>query len=106
MKKLIISSSLMLLFFASCDCNDSQNNTPAELNLVTSSNTSGKITYTNLLAASPMVKSFTVASVDSEGISYNIDTDAVVVSRTNNKLETYTGIRTEFSAGTDKITLS
>lgn len=107
MKKLIISCSLMLLFFASCDSNDSQNNAPAELNLVTSSNTSGKITYTNLLAAAPMVKSFTVASLDSEGISYNSDTDAVtVVSRTNNKLETYTGIRTEFTAGTDNITLS
>lgn len=110
MKNLFITSAFLVLLFASCDSNDSDNNnstdTP-ELTLVTSSNTSGKITYTDLLAAAPMVKSFTIASLDAEGISYNSETDAVIVaSRTNNKLETYTGIKSALKAGTDNLTLS
>lgn len=107
MKNLFISSALLILVFTSCDNSDSDNNSPAELNLVTSSNTSGKITYTNLLAATPMVKSFTVASVDAEGISYDSESDAVILaSRTNNRLEMYTGIKTGFTDGTDNLMLS
>ena len=107
MKNLFICTSLILLLFTSCDSNDSGTYTPAELNLVTSSNTSGKITYTNLLAASPVVKSFTIASLDAEGVSYDSDTDAItVVSRTNNKLETYSGIKVAVSSGIDNLALS
>lgn len=111
MKNLFITSAFLVLVFASCDNNDSDNNNdPAvtpELTLVTSSNTSGKITYTDLLATTPTVKSFTIASLDAEGISYNSDTDAVIVaSRTNNKLETYTGVKSALKAGTDNLMLS
>ncbi|TDE49119.1 hypothetical protein [Flavobacterium sp. GT3P67] len=106
MKNLFISSAFLILLFASCDNNDSDS-TPAEASLVTSSNTSGKITYLDLLATTPMVKSFTVGSLDAEGISYNSDTDAVIVaSRTNNRLETYTGLKTALTAGTDNLMLS
>lgn len=107
MKNLFITSALLLLIFTSCDSNDSENSNTSEATLVTSSNTSGKITYLDLLAASPMVKSFTIASTDDEGISYNSETDAVTVaSRTNNKLETYTGIKSAVKAGTDNLMLS
>jgi len=107
MKNLFITSALLLLIFTSCDSNDSENSNTSEATLVTSSNTSGKITYLDLLAASPMVKSFTIASTDAEGISYNSETDAVTVaSRTNNKLETYTGIKSAVKAGTDNLMLS
>jgi hypothetical protein len=110
MKNLLITSAFLILCFSSCDSNDSGNNTPApapEATLVTSSNTSGKITVTNLLATAPMVKSFTIASLDAEGISYNSETDAVTVaSRTANKLETYTGIKNALTAGTDNLMLS
>lgn len=108
MKNLFITSAFLILCFSSCDNNDSENNTTVpESTLVTSSNTSGKITYTNLLAANPTVKSFTIASLDAEGVSYNSETDAVVVaSRTTNKLETYTGIKNALATGTDNLVLS
>lgn len=109
MKNLFITSAFLILCFSSCDNNDDSENTTVvpESTLVTSSNTSGKITYTNLLATTPTVKSFTIASLDAEGISYNSDTDAVIVaSRTSNKLETYTGIKNALTAGTDNLMLS
>lgn len=106
MKNLFISSAFLMLLFASCDNNDSDSNN-AEASLVTSSNTSGKITYLDLLATTPMVKSYTVGSLDAEGISYDSDTDAVIVaSRTNNRLETYSGLKTSLTAGTDNLMLS
>lgn len=109
MRKLIITSAFLLAILSSCDSSDSEKTNSAEAVLLTSSNTSGKITYQDLLSPSAMVKSFTIASLDAEGISYNSDTDAVIVaSRTNNKLETYTGIKEAVKAGTDnlKLTLS
>ena len=108
MKNLFITSAFLILCFSSCDSNDSENNAPApEATLVTSSNTSGKISFTNLLAATPTVKSFTVGSLDAEGISYNSESDAVIVaSRTSNKLEVYSGIKNAISAGTDNLMLS
>ncbi|MFV8465347.1 hypothetical protein [Flavobacterium sp. LB1P62] len=106
MKFFFITSAFLIVLFASCDNNDS-NSTPAELNLVTSSNTSGKVTYTNLLATMPTVKSYTVSSVDAEGISYNGETDEIIIaSRTNNRLETYSGLKTAFTAGTDNLMLT
>lgn len=107
MKNLFITSGFLFLVFTSCDSNDPENTIMPESTLVTSSNTSGKITYLDLLSASPMVKSFTVGSLDAEGISYNSETDAVIIaSRTNNKLETYTGIKNAVKAGTDNLMLS
>lgn len=106
MKNLFISSAFLMLLFASCDNNDSDS-IPEEASLVTSSNTSGKITYLDLLATTPMVKSYTVGSLDAEGISYDSETDAVILaSRTNNRLETYTGLKTALTAGTDNLMLS
>lgn len=106
MKNLFMSSAFLILLFASCDNNNSDR-TPSESTLVTSSSTSGKITYLDLLATTPMVKSFTVGSLDSEGISYDNVTDAVIVaSRTNNRLETYTGLKSALSTGTDNLMLS
>lgn len=106
MKNLCISSAFLILFFASCDNNDSES-TSKELSLVTSSNTTGKITYSNLLEATPMVQSFTIGSLDAEGISYDSKTDAIIVaSRTNNRLETYTGLKNALATGTDNLMLS
>ena len=100
MKNLFITSAFLVLLFASCDNNDA-NTSSSEATLVTSSNTTGKISYTDLLLPTSMVKSFTIASIDSEGISYNSENDAVIVaSRTNNRLETYNGLKTGFKAGT------
>lgn len=110
MKNVMITSALLIFLFISCDNNDSDNDTPTmtpEATLVTSSNTTGKITYLNLLAASPMVKTFTIASTDAEGISYSSTNDAVIVaSRTNNRLEKYSGVKMAVTAGTDNLTLA
>ncbi|CAD0009938.1 hypothetical protein [Flavobacterium chungangense] len=109
MKNLFITSVFLVLLFTSCDNNDSNDNNSvkAESTLVTSSNTSGKITYMDLLSTTSTVKSFTIASLDAEGISYNSESDAVIVaSRSNNKLETYSGIKSAIKAGTDNLTLS
>jgi len=107
MKNLFITSAFLLVIFSSCDSSDSEKTNSSEAVLLTSSNTSGKITYQDLLSSSATVKSFTIASLDAEGISYNSDTDAVIVaSRTNNKLETYTGIKEAVKAGTDNIKLT
>ena len=79
MKNLFITSAFLVLLFASCDNNDA-NTSSSEATLVTSSNTTGKISYTDLLLPTAMVKSFTIASIDSEGISYNSENDAVIVA--------------------------
>ncbi len=106
MKNLCVSSVLLILFFASCDNNDSEN-VSKELSLVTSSNTTGKITYSNLLEPTPMVQSFTIGSLDAEGISYDSKTDAIIVaSRTNNRLEAYTGLKNALANGMDNLMLS
>lgn len=103
MKNLFISSALLILLFASCDNNDSNSNS-SEATLVTSSNTSGKISYLDLAKPNSMVKSFTIASLDAEGISYDTESDAVIVaSRTSNRLESYSGLKTGFKAGTDNL---
>lgn len=107
MKKIFITSAFLVMMLSSCDSGDSEKMNSTEAVLFTSSNTSGKITYQDLLLPSAMVKSFTITSIDAEGISYNSDTDAVIVaSRTNNKLETYTGIKEAVKAGTDNLKLS
>lgn len=107
MKNLFITSALLLAILSSCDSNDNDTSNTSEAALFTSSNTSGKITYQDLLSSNAMVKSFTIASLDAEGISYNSESDAVIVaSRTNNKLETYTGIKSAVKAGTDNLILS
>ena len=103
MKNLFISSAFLILLFASCDNSDS-NSASAEATLVTSSNTTGKVSYVDLLSPNAIAKSFTIASIDAEGISYDSDTDAVIVaSRTNNRLETYSGLKASFNAGTDNL---
>ena len=103
MKHLFISSAFLILLFASCDNSDS-NSASAEATLVTSSNTTGKVSYVDLLSPNAIAKSFTIASIDAEGISYDSDTDAVIVaSRTNNRLETYSGLKASFNAGTDNL---
>lgn len=107
MKNLFITSAFLALILTSCDNNDSEQMSVSEATLVTSSNTSGKISYLDLLSTSATAKSFTIASLDAEGISYNSDTDAIIVaSRTNNKLESYSGLKSAVKAGADNLMLS
>lgn len=100
MKNLLMGCAVSVLLLASCDNND-EPSTPevkAEAKLVTSSNTTGKVSFIDLLSEGQTTSNLTISSLDAEGISYNSDTDEVMVaSRTNNRLETYTGIQTGLS---------
>jgi hypothetical protein len=83
MKNVFFTSTFLIVLIA-CSDNNNFNFAPAELNLVTSGNTTGKVTYTNLLATMPTLKSFLVGSVDVERISYNgVTYEIIVASRTN-----------------------
>lgn len=111
MKKLFLTLSVFTLTLGACsdDDNNSQNNPSApasELKLITGSNTSGKVSFTNLLETSPAVKSLTVSGVDSDGTYYDSTNDQLIVaSRTNNRLELYTGLKNAIANNTDNLTL-
>lgn len=118
MKKLFLPLALIAISFASCSDDDSMSTnvspmlpdvtpTPAiELKLFTSSNTSGKISFTDLLASTPTPKSFTVTSTDSDGIFYDPFKDQVIqASRTNNKIDVYSGFRNSIISGATDLNL-
>ncbi|GGA73502.1 hypothetical protein GCM10008015_12670 [Flavobacterium palustre] len=106
MKNLFFSCAVVAMAFVSCDNDDAPVSNP-ELTLVTSSNTSGKVTYVNLLEPNAMVKSFTISSLDAEGVSYNPKTDTLIVaSRTNNRLEAYSGVKAAAASGSVSLSLS
>lgn len=106
MKNLFISCAIIALSLTSCSNDDNSMSNP-ELTMVTSSNTSGKVTYINLLEPSAMVSSFTISSLDAEGISYDPSADNIIVaSRTNNRLESYSGVKTAASSAATSLILS
>lgn len=118
MKKLFLPLVIIAISFASCSDDDSMttianpmppNTTPTpaiELKLFTSSNTSGKISFTDLLAASPTPKSFNISSTDSDGIFYDPFRDQIIqISRTNNKVDVYSGLRNSIISGATDLNL-
>ena len=119
MKKLLFPLAIIAISFASCSDDDSMPTpvdpipvdptpTPAvELKLFTSSNTSGAISYTDLLATAPTPKSFSVSSTDSDGIFYDPFKDQVILeSRTNNRVEAYNGLRNAIISSATTLDLS
>lgn len=104
MKNLFFTGALLALLVS---CSDDDSASTPELKLVTASNTSGKISYTDLLMASPTAKTLTVGSLDADGIYYDSATDEVLLaSRTNNRIETYAGLKNSITTVTDNLTLS
>jgi hypothetical protein len=103
---------LLLAFvsaFYACSDNDSPTAPAAtpELRLVTSSNTSGKVSYTDLLASTPNPISFTIGSLDTDGVYYDSTRDEILVaSRSQNKLEIYGGIQNALTANATSLSLS
>ena len=119
MKKLFLPLALVAVLFTSCNDDDSsmvtpepepidQTPTPAqELKLITTSNTSGKISFTDLLATTPTAKSFTISSTDADGVYYDTFKDQVVLaSRTNNRVEAYNGLRNAIISSATTLDLS
>jgi len=113
MKKNLFLAALSFsaIGFVSCsDDDDSENNNGGsndELALFTSSNTSGMISYTDLMVASPVSRNFSIGSTDADGIYYDDEKDEVIVaSRTNNRLEAYGNFRNTLSATGTSLTMT
>ncbi|MEO5777727.1 MAG: hypothetical protein ABIQ27_12545 [Flavobacterium sp.] len=94
MKKTILTSFLLSFVMISCstDNNSSANNearsAKKDFKLFTTSNTTGKVSVTDLNTST--TSSFTVASTDADGAYYFDDSDEfILASRTNNKIELY-----------------
>lgn len=109
-KLFLVALSFSAIVFVSCSSDDNSNNNADNddrLELFTSSNTSGAISYTDLNAASPMARSFGIGSIDSDGIYYDDDKDEVIIaSRTNNRLEVYGNFRNALSGTGTALTMT
>lgn len=108
MKKMFALGTLLSLIAVSCTDDDSMSSqSNPELKLVTSSNTTGKISFVDLLSTNSSVFSFSVNGTDNDGIYYNSFSDEVILaSRTNNRLETYSGLKNGVETNTDNLMLS
>jgi len=100
--------TLLSLIAVSCTDDDSMSSqSNPELKLVTSSNTTGKISFVDLLSTNSSIFSFSVNGTDNDGIYYNSFSDEVILaSRTNNRLETYSGLKNGVETNTDNLMLS
>lgn len=109
-KLFLVALSFSAIVFVSCSSDDNSNNNADNddrLELFTSSNTSGAISYTDLNVASPMARSFGIGSVDSDGIYYDDNKDEVIIaSRTNNRLEVYGNFRNALSGTGTALTMT
>ncbi len=109
MKRIILSiSALALLTSCSDDEATPMTATPAvsELKLVTTSNTTGKVSYSNLLESATTAKLVTVNGLDADGAYFNSETDELMLaSRTNNTLQLYKGLNTSITNNTDALLL-
>lgn len=99
MKNLFLSVSIVSVLFMSCDDNDT-NSANDDLILVTTSNTSGMVSFTNLAKSNPVPANFTVEGVDNDGAFFSpISNRLIIASRTNNRLEQYQGIEEALDGG-------
>ncbi|MFC4818167.1 MULTISPECIES: hypothetical protein [unclassified Flavobacterium] len=105
MKNFFISVVVIGLLTVSCSNDDDSSND--ELKLVTTSNTSSKVSYTNYLSSTTEAKSFTVAGADADGAYFDSENDELIIaSRTNNRLELYTGLNASVKNNEDNLNLS
>ncbi len=93
MKKTIFTSVLLSLTMLSCsddanNANGINRSANKDFKLFTTSNTTGKVSITDLNTST--TSSFTVASLDADGAYYFDDSDEfILASRSNNKIEMY-----------------
>lgn len=108
MKKTILFSAIASLALLSCSDDDTMTAmSTSELKLVTTSNTTGKVSFTNLLTTNPTPVALTVNGLDNDGIFYNSTSDELILaSRTNNRLEVYTGLKSSVAMSADDLMLS
>lgn len=109
MKRIILSISALAFLLTSCSNDEGTPMEPmatSELKLVTTSNTTGKVSYSNLLESPTVAKSLTVNGLDADGAYFNSETDEfMLASRTNNTLQLYKGLNSSVSNNTDALLL-
>jgi hypothetical protein len=111
MKRIILSITALTFLATSCSSEDgtltnTENSTPTELKLITTSNTTGKVSYLNLLESSSMVKSLSINGLDADGAYFNSEQDELILaSRTNNTLQLYKGLNNSVTNNTDALLL-
>lgn len=112
MKKTIFTLSLLSVVMVSCsdDSNNAMNEERSankEFTLFTTSNTTGKVSVTDLNESMPTTYSFTVASTDADGAYYFDDSDEfILASRSNNKVEAYGAVYDAVAANAAALSLS
>lgn len=109
MKRIILSISALAFLLTSCSNEEGTPMEPmatSELKLVTTSNTTGKVSYSNLLESTTVAKSLTVNGLDADGAYFNSETDEfMLASRTNNTLQLYKGLNNSILNNTDALLL-
>ena len=81
MKRIILSISALAFLLTSCSNEEGtpmEPMTASELKLVTTSNTTGKVSYSNLLESTTTAKILTVNSLDADGAYFNSETDEIL----------------------------
>lgn len=105
MKNLFLSISI--IGFLAVSCSNDDDSTNGELKLVTSSNTSGKVSFTNLLSSPSDIRTLSISSTDADGVYFDSDADELIVaSRTYNRLELYKGLNESVKNGTDNLVVT
>lgn len=109
MKKTIFTTAIFSVLMVSCSdeskntINDERSANKA-FTLFTTSNTTGKVSVTNL--NTNMINSFTVASMDADGAYYFSDSDEfILASRTNNRVETYGDVMSAIAMNSPALSL-
>jgi PBP1b-binding outer membrane lipoprotein LpoB len=109
MKRIILSISALAFLLTSCSNDEGTPMEPmatSELKLVTTSNTTGKVSYVDLIKTPTTTKSLTVNGLDADGAYFNSETDEfMLASRTNNTLQLYKGLNSSVSNNTDALLL-
>ena len=113
MKRIILSISALAFLLTSCSDDEEILTLPVapitttpEFKLVTTSNTTGKVSYVNLLEASPTPRSLTINGLDADGAYFNSETDELILaSRTNNTLQLYKGLNNSVTNNMDALLL-
>ncbi|MBP8157907.1 MAG: hypothetical protein KAX93_05975 [Flavobacterium sp.] len=112
MKKTIFTLALLSVVMVSCsdDTNNAMNQERSankEFTLFTTSNTTGKVSITDLNEAMPSTYSFSVASTDADGAYYFDDSDELILaSRSNNRVEGYSAVYDAVAANAVTLPLS
>lgn len=105
--------SLSALIFLVVSCSDDDSYTEELImemsyaRLVTTSNTSGMLSYQDLLDSNGTVYSFALNGTDNDGIHLDENSmDIIIASRTNNRLEKYTNLESSVAGTMESLTLT